>query len=564
MPSAEKIIGIDLGTTNSCVSVVEYGKTVVIPNSEGGRTTPSVVYIDHNGSRLIGAPAKRRALKYPDRTIHSVKRHMGTNHRITIDNISYSPEQISACILQKLKTQAEEYLMEKVSKAIITVPAYFNDAQRLSTRHAGRLAGLEVLRVINEPTSCALAYGLTKIPAGQEANIIIFDFGGGTFDVSILNIADGVAQVRSTNGNNRLGGDDFDLRIAKHINEHVRKFYGADPSVDPIARQRMLEAGEKVKIDLSGMGIAQVSLPFLGFDANGNPVHVDMDVKLDEFNKMTEDLVKATAQPIENALADAKLRAEQIDKVVLVGGTTRIPAVQQFIRTYFNLEPSKTINPDEAVSIGAAIQGAVLSGEIQEILLLDVIPMSLGVEDSDGKCARIIERNTTIPVTRTHTFFTTKDKQTKLDVHVLQGEGKTVAGNISLARFQIAGIPPAPAGQQRVNVDFYVDADGIFSCSYKQGSTELQQIVLKRTSGYDQMQLEKLLREETAFLERQAALQRESSGSDGQPAATGDPSGSGAHSGSNRSEDIGLAAKIKQFFSSLLAGIGSRSGSKKK
>lgn len=508
MPLRERIIGIDLGTTNSCVAVSEFGKTVVIPNIEGGRTTPSVVYLDHSGSRLVGAPAKRRAIKYPDRTIASVKRHMGTNHRVVVDNIAYSPEQISSYILEKLKTQAEDYLNEKVSKAIITVPAYFDDAQRLSTRHAGKLAGLEVLRVINEPTACALAYGLNKVAPGQETNIIIFDFGGGTFDVSILHISEGVVQVKATSGNNRLGGDDFDTRIAQFINSHVMQKHGVNPGVDIVARMRLTEASEKVKVDLSGMRYTNVQLPFLAVAKGGEPVHLDMNISLEEFNKITADLVRATAIPIETALADAKLKASDIEKVVMVGGTTRVPAVQQFIRSYFNMEPAKTINPDEACAIGAAIQGGILSGEIEDILLLDVIPLSLGIETDGGMCTRIIERNTPIPASRSHIFTTNRANQTSLAVHVLQGEGQTAAGNISLARFQINDIPKGPAGT-KVEIEFHVDADGIFQCGYKHANSSRQAIVLKRTSGYDMEQLDKLLAEEKEVLATRSKAQKE-------------------------------------------------------
>lgn len=560
MPGKDKIIGIDLGTTNSCVAVVEFGKTVVIPNIEGARTTPSIVHIDHSGNRLVGMPAKKRSIKYPERTIRSVKRYMGSNHRVRVDEHTYSPEQMAATILHKLKRQAESYLNEPVSRAIITVPAYFDDLQRLATRNAGKLAGLDVLRVINEPTACALAYGFSKVEAGQEMNIIIFDFGGGTFDVSILHIAEGVVQVKATNGNNRLGGDDFDTRVAMFINEHVKKNYGVDASKDLVARQRMLEAAEKVKIELTGMRFSHVSLPFLAV-ANGEPVNLEFDVTLDEFDRITRDLVKLTALPIETALADAHLTGNDIDKVVLVGGTTRIPAVQQFIRSYFNKEPAKTINPDEAIAIGAAIQGGILSGDIEDLLLLDVIPMSLSVEEEDGSFHRLIEKNTAIPATRKHTFATTRDRQTSISVHVMQGEGKTPAGNISLARFDITGLPKALKGEQKVEVTFNVDADGIFQTSYTIGGEKAQQVLMKRTSGYDQEQMAKLAKDEAAVLEVKALLNPPETMEDPAPApnkkATSEHTSQqqGAASSPN-GQSSGFGAKIMEMINSILSAIG--------
>lgn len=559
MPGKDKIIGIDLGTTNSCVAVVEFGKTVVIPNVEGARTTPSIVHIDHSGNRLVGMPAKKRSIKYPERTIRSVKRYMGSNHRVRVDEHTYSPEQMAATILHKLKRQAETYLNEPVSRAIITVPAYFDDLQRLATRNAGKLAGLDVLRVINEPTACALAYGFSKVQAGQEMNIIIFDFGGGTFDCSILHISEGVVQVKASNGNNRLGGDDFDTRVAMFINEHVKKNFGVDASKDLVARQRMLEAAEKVKIELTGMKFSHVSLPFLAM-ANNEPVNLEMDVTLDDFNRITNDLVKLTAIPIETALADANLTGDMIDKVVLVGGTTRIPAVQQFIRGYFNKEPAKTINPDEAIAIGAALQGGILSGDIEDLLLLDIIPMSLSVEEEDGSFHRLIEKNTSIPTTRKHTFSTTRDRQTTITVHVMQGEGKTPAGNISLARFDISGLPKGPKGEQKVEVTFNVDADGIFQSSYTLGGEKAQQVLMKRTSGYDQEQMAKLAKEEEALLELKALLNPPETMEE--PAAATTRNGSEHSSASTNTaterdgKPTGLGAKIIDMINGILSAIG--------
>jgi molecular chaperone DnaK len=501
MMTGNKIIGIDLGTTNSCIAVIEGGKPVVIANSEGLRTTPSVVSYDQNCVRSVGLPAKRQAIKHPDRTIQSIKRYMGTNHRVKIDHMEFSPEQISACILQKLKAQAQAYLGERVSKAIITVPAYFDDAQRLATRHAGEIAGLEVVRVVNEPTASALAYGFNR--TGQEANIVIFDFGGGTFDVTILQLAEGVLQVKATNGNNKLGGDDFDDRIVKHILDYVKHNHQTDLSTDSVVRQRLKEAAEKAKIELSGLSSTQISLPFLAYAA-GEALNIEMTLTQQELGELTKDLVQATAVPIGNALRDARLNASQIDHVVLVGGTTRIPSVQQFIRTFFNKEPVKSVNPDEAVAMGAAIQGGILSGEISDVLLLDVIPLTLGFEAPDSKFHKVVQRNSTIPCSKSHTFKTTRDQQTSLHVHVLQGEHDDASLNTSLARFDVDGIPPGPAGAESIHVTFNVDADGIFQCSVQHGGGTSQRVILKRTTGYNQDQLEILKREEQLRSEREA------------------------------------------------------------
>lgn len=561
----ERILGIDLGTTNSCVSVVEFGKTVVIPNSEGARTTPSIVHIEHGGVRVVGSRAKKRAVKYPERTIHSIKRHMGTNHRVNIDGFAYSPEQMASFILQKLKAQAEEYLMEPVSKAVVTVPAYFNDVQRMATRHAGSLAGLEVVRIVNEPTACSLAYGFHKMGPEEQCNIIVFDFGGGTFDVSILNISAGVVQVKATNGNNRLGGDDFDLRLAMHFNEEFRKQYGVDASQDLVARQRMLEAAEQAKIELSSTRFSHVSLPFLAV-AHGEPRNLELDVSVDDFNRVTEHLLRSTAFPIETALKDAKMRPEQIDKVVLCGGTTRIPAIQQYIRRLFNKEPSKTINPDEAVSIGAALQGAVIAGEIEDLHLKDVIAISVNVEIEDGKVLRIVEKNTSIPHTYTHKFLTSMDNQRSIDVHVLQGEGQTVMGNISLANFTIDGLAPAPAGQQGMDVEFHIDADCIIQCSFKQGANQLKKALFKRSSGIDQEEVERLLAQEKTALGidslESPPPEKGSSGVDAKAASAGIAAGArdsaGIHHSTTKSGS-GFLARIIEFVQGFLQGRNGRS-----
>ncbi|MBY0357265.1 MAG: molecular chaperone DnaK [Candidatus Obscuribacterales bacterium] len=497
-----KIIGIDLGTTNSCVAVIEGGKPVVIANTEGGRTTPSIVAFDKDLNRLIGLPAKRQSIQNPERTFRSAKRHMGTNFRMQVDHLEFSPEQISASILQKLKLQAQAYLGEKVTKAIITVPAYFDDAQRLATRRAGEIAGLEVVRIMNEPTACALAYGFNKTE--KSTNVVIFDFGGGTFDTTILVIDEGVLQVKSTNGNNKLGGDDFDERIIKWIADKCKELHGVDVTPDPVAMQRLLEAAENAKIELSGVGSASIQLPFLSY-AEGQPVNLDLELTQAEFNEFSKDLVEATAKPIEAALRDAKLKAEEVENVVLVGGTTRLPAVQQFIRKYFNREPVKSVNPDEAVAIGAAIQGGILSGEVQEVLLLDVVPITLGIEDPDGNFVRIVPRNSTIPLNKTHTFNTYRDNQDIVSVHVLQGEEDLAGKNTSLATFDVTNIPPAPAGEQQITLTFDIDADGIFHCKATHaGSLNIDEhLVIKRTTGIQENEMAKFKQIEKQMVDRE-------------------------------------------------------------
>ena len=483
-----KIIGIDLGTTNSCVAVMEGGEPVVIANAEGARTTPSVVAFAKDGERMVGQVAKRQAITNPDRTISSIKRDMGTNRKIVIDEKEYTPEMISSMILQKLKTDAESYLGEKVTEAVITVPAYFNDAQRQATKNAGTIIGLDVKRIINEPTAAALAYGVDK---ESEQKIMVYDLGGGTFDVSILDIGDGVFEVLSTNGNTRLGGDDFDQKIIDFLVSEFKKDTGVDLSTDKMAMQRLKEAAEKAKIELSGMTTTNINLPFITADATG-PKHLDITLTRAKFNELTADLVEATMVPVRKAMQDAGLTAEQIDKVLLVGGSSRIPAVQEALKKFINKEPHKGINPDECVAIGAAIQAGVLGGDVSGLVLLDVTPLSLGVEVYGGITAKILDRNTTIPVKKSQIFTTAADNQTSVEVHVVQGEREMAADNKTLGRFSLDGIPPAPKQVPQIEVTFDIDANGIVNVYAKdKGTGKEQHITITASSNMSKEDVEK-------------------------------------------------------------------------
>ena len=494
-----KIIGIDLGTTNSCVAVMEGGKPVVIPNAEGARTTPSVVAFTKDGERLVGQVAKRQAVTNPDRTVISIKREMGTAHKVNIDGKEYTPQDISAMILSKMKETAEAYLGETVTQAVITVPAYFNDSQRQATKDAGRIAGLEVLRIINEPTAASLAYGLDK--EGNQ-KILVYDLGGGTFDVSILDIGDGVFEVRATNGNTRLGGDDFDERIINYIAESFKKENGIDLKSDRIAYQRLKEAAEKAKIELSGTMTANINLPFITADATG-PKHLDMTLTRAKFDELTRDLVEATVEPMRKAMSDAGLTYDQIDKIILVGGSTRIPAVQEEVKKVTGKEPFKGINPDECVAIGAAIQGGVLGGEVKDVLLLDVTPLSLGLETEGHIFTRLIDRNTTIPTSKSQVFSTAADGQTTVEINVLQGERQMAYDNKSLGRFQLTGIAPAPRGVPQIEVTFSIDRNGIVNVSAKDKATgNEQKITITASTNLTEEEINQRVKEAEQFAEQ--------------------------------------------------------------
>ena len=491
-----KIIGIDLGTTNSCVSVMEGGEPVVIANAEGSRTTPSVVAFSKDGERMVGQVAKRQAITNPDRTIASIKRHMGTDYKVEIDGKKFTPQEISAMILQKLRDDAEGYLGEKVTEAVITVPAYFSDAQRQATKDAGKIAGLDVKRIINEPTAAALAYGIDK---EKEQKIMVYDLGGGTFDVSIIEMGDGVQEVLATNGNTRLGGDEFDQRIIDYLADEFKRDSGIDLRGDKMAMQRLKEAAEKAKIELSGVTTANINLPFITADATG-PKHLDVTLTRAKFNEMTADLVEATMEPVRRAMADSGLKAADIDKVLLVGGSTRIPAVQEAVKSFCGKDPFKGINPDECVAVGASIQGGVLGGDVKGLLLLDVTPLSLGLETLGGVCTKIIERNTTIPTKKSQVFSTAADGQTSVEINILQGEREMAKDNKQLGVFRLDGIPAAPRGVPQIEVTFDIDANGIVHVTAKDiGTGKSQDVTITASTNMSKEDIDQAVKDAEAY-----------------------------------------------------------------